>query len=359
MRQAGQPPGNEEFELTLLGPGYGESILLHIGDGVWVLVDSCVDTDRNPRALQYLESIDVNPAKSVALVVATHWHDDHIRGIARLVEVCHQAKVCLANVLCEKEILVAAHALEDRDFSGSGSGLRELYHVISQLKHASSRGIFATADRRLFLRGACEIWSLSPSDSSYLKFLQTIGGLLPSEGDSPTRIPSQSPNEVSVVLWVKINDIAVLLGSDLEKRGWAQILQRTTRPPGKASAFKVPHHGSKNAHEPGVWEQMLDADPFAVLTPWHRGNRKLPSQQDAQRILSCTTNAYATANSSTRRAMKRGNMIKRTIRESGIKLRKLAMAPGIVRIRHPLESQTNWKVETFGAACHLEDFARQ
>ena len=44
VTKAGTPPGRREFELTLLGPGYGESIVLHVGDGIWILVDSCLDT---------------------------------------------------------------------------------------------------------------------------------------------------------------------------------------------------------------------------------------------------------------------------------------------------------------------------
>ena len=30
----GGAPAGDEFEITLFGPGYGESILLHIGDGL-------------------------------------------------------------------------------------------------------------------------------------------------------------------------------------------------------------------------------------------------------------------------------------------------------------------------------------
>ena len=32
-----RPPNPEEIEVTLLGPGYGESAVLHIGNGAWVI----------------------------------------------------------------------------------------------------------------------------------------------------------------------------------------------------------------------------------------------------------------------------------------------------------------------------------
>ena len=331
---------------------------MHVGGGVWVLVDSCIDTDGKPRALQYLKSIGVDPAETVALIVATHWHDDHIRGIAKLVEVCKQAAFCCSSVLLRKEFLTVVGALENRPLTVLGSGLKEMHSVISQLTQAASIPTLAAANRRIFVQGACEIWSLSPNDSNFLNFLRTIGGLLPQEGESKTKIPSLSPNKVSVALWVRVEDIAVVLGSDLEKRGWIEILQNSARPKGKSSVFKVPHHGSKSAHEPEVWEHMLNIDPFAVLTPWRGGGRDLPTQEDVRRILSFTRNAYATAkiSSCTRSAVSRNSMVRRTIRESGVKLRRIAMSPGAVRLRRPLGSRTGWEVEKFGSACHLKDF---
>ena len=181
---------------------------------------------------------------------------------------------------------------------------------------------------------------------------------MPSEGQAKTRIPSLSPNKVAVSLWAEIDDVAVLLGSDLDKQGWIEILQSAERPTSKASMFKVPHHGSENAHEPGVWKRMLGPNPFAVLTPWRKGSSSLPSPQDVRRILSYTTNAYATAGtgSSSLSPVHRISMVKRTIQESGIQLRRLAMSPGGVRLRRPLRSQTRWKVETFGPALHLKNF---
>ena len=351
----GAPPGKRELELTLLGPGYGESIVLHVGDGVWVVVDSCLDTDGVPQALRYLESIGIVPAEAVDLIVATHWHDDHIRGIAKLVECCKQATFCCASVLCQREFLAASRALEGHNLSVAGSGLREIHDIFAKLVTTRSKPVLALANRRIFVKGACQIWSLSPNDSHFLNFLRTIREMLPEEGKSKARIPSLSPNNVAVALWIKVADISLLLGSDLEKHGWIEILQDTARPNAEASVFKVPHHGSENADEPEVWKQMLGLEPFAVLTPWRRGGLNLPSQRDVRRIRSYTTNAYATAKpgSTALASTRRSRMVRRTIRESGIKLRRLAMSTGAVRLRRQLGLPTRWQVEMFGSACRL------
>ena len=351
----GAPPGKRELELTLLGPGYGESIVLHVGDGVWVVVDSCLDTDGVPQALRYLESIGIDPAETVDLIVATHWHDDHIRGIANLVKSCRKATFCCASVLCRKEFLAVAHALEGHHLSVAGSGLREIHDIFSQLVSARSKPVLALANRRIFMKGACQIWSLSPSDSNFLNFLRTIHNMLPEEGKSKARIHSLSPNKVAVALWIKVADICVLLGSDLEKQGWVEILLDAARPNDKASVFKVPHHGLENADEPGVWKQMLGLKPFAVLTPWRRGARDLPSQRDVQRILSYTRNAYATARpgSTAQSPVRRSSTVRRTIRESGVKLRRITMSRGAIRLRRRIGLRTRWQVEMFGSACRL------
>ena len=361
VTDTGKSPGKNEFELTLLGPGYGESVVLHVGGGVWVIVDSCVDTDGTPQALRSLESIGVDPAETVELIVATHWHDDHIRGISKLVEVCNRAAFCCASVLRHKEFLTVVGALEGRPPSDRGSGLKEIHSVISRLVQVASKPTLAIANRTVFVQGGCEIRTLSPDDADLIYFLRTIGRLLSGPGRVRIRIPSLSPNDIAVALWVKVKDVAVLLGSDLEKRGWTAVLENVARPDGKATVFKVPHHGSGDAHEPDVWKQMLEPDPFAVLTPWRRGNRTLPIQRDVKRILSHTPNAYATAkiSSSTRAPVNRPSMVRRTIRESGIQLRRLVMSPGFVRLRCPLSSDARWKIETLGSACHLADFAEQ
>lgn len=343
----------------MLGPGYGESLVLHIGGGNWIIIDSCIDSAGHSRALKYLDSISVNPYNAVKLIVVTHWHDDHIRGMTELVEVCSSARFCCAATLCNQEFLSAIEALERRHLSVSGSGVREIHSVFSQLETRESQPTFALANRLIYNQDNCEIWSLSPDDVAYQNFLRSVGNLFPGEGEGKNRIRPVSPNDNAVVLMVRVDNIVLLLGSDLEKHGWIRILQNQAQPTFKASAFKVPHHGSKNAHETNVWKQLLEPTPFAILTPWRRGGGMLPTKQDAQRILLETEYAYISAKHDllARSAVHRSRTISRTIRESGVRLRQRAMSSGAIRLRRPIRSQMRWEVETFGSACHLRELA--
>ncbi len=355
MTVPGHPPNDDEFEVTLLGPGYGESMVLHIGGGAWIVVDSCGSAEA-PAALDYLRTMGLDPARVVVLIVATHWHDDHIRGMGRMVETCANAAFCCASALCRGEFLEVVGALEGRHVAAFGSGVREIHRTFSRLRDADSTPTWAVANRRLFSRGPCEIWSLAPADDAYAGFLRELGRLVPEAGQAETRIPSLSPNGVAVVLWVAVGDIVVLLGSDLERGGWSTVVQDGARPAGRASVFKVPHHGSGSAHEPDVWEHMLDAEPFAIITPWKRGGRVVPNRLDKQRILARTRNAYVSAVADSGARGRRDAMVERMVRQSGIRLRR-APTPDGVRLRRRIGSGASWEIERFGSACHLRDFA--
>ena len=354
-----RPPAKEEFELTLFGSGYGESIAVHFGNGKWAIVDSFLDSDGTPIALQYLENIGIRPAEAVALIVATHWHDDHIRGIARLVELCPAAQFCCASAFCRDEFLTVIGTLEGNHFSASGSGLRELYQVFSKLRERRQLPIHALANRLLFRFPHCKVWSLSPSDRVFQKFLRTVGKLVPSIGGNKIRLSSLSPNETSVVLWLEDRRCAILLGADLERRGWVAIVEDARRGAGRASVFKVPHHGSENADESTVWDRMLKDEPVAILSPWRRGGKVRPTKRDGQRILQSTPNAWITNGDLPRQPnAKHGNRaVEKTLRESGVRIRQLAPDSDFVRLRHSVDANGQWTVDTFGNACHLSDYA--
>lgn len=349
----GLAPAPEEFELTLIGPGYGESVVVHLGRGAWMIVDSCVDSEGAPRPLCYLEDLGIDPAESVRSVVATHWHDDHIKGMAQVVARCRRARFCCSGALRTEEFLAAVGRSEARSRSRVSSGVRELHEVFSHLAE-SRKPTWALADRLLQRISGAEVWALSPDDAAFSRFLESLTRLLPDHGTTKKRIPVLSPNEASVVLWVRSAGGVALLGADLERTGWQRILGRGTRPEGVASAFKLPHHGAESAHEPGVWERMLTHSPVAILTPWMRGGGFLPTKADQSRIVGQTPRAYATAPPvRARKRKEQSQAVERTLREMGAEIRRDAQDFGAVRLRRSLDDAENWTVETLGAAVWL------
>lgn len=351
----GDPPKAEDFEVTLLGPGYGESIVLHVGNGVWILIDSYIHTDGTPVALDYLRRIGIDPAHAVRLIVATHWHDDHIRGMTKLVTECSNARFSCADAFCKREVLAIVGALAHKPASQASSGLEEIYGVITRLTERNSTPTYASANQRIFANKGCEIWSLSPSGLVFHRFLESLSDQLPSGNRTKTRVRSLSPNDVAVALWVRVGDAVALLGSDLERSGWIHILGSRERPSGQASVFKVPHHGSQNAHVADVWRCLLAREPYALVTPWRRGTSTLPSVGDMLRIRSYTRNGYITSVGGAG-GRSRSGMVDRTLRKMNVQLRRVMMTPGAIRLRRPV-SETTWTVEKLGTARELPSSA--
>ena len=357
MTRRDAPPGQKEVEVTVMGPGYGETVVIHLGDGAWVIVDSCVGEDGQPQALTYLKQMEIDISRQVRLIVATHWHDDHIGGMASVVAQCEAAKFCCSGALREREFLAAVAALEESEPSDVGSGVHELYEVFGVLRDSKRTAKVALADRAVLRFGASEVSALSPEDTHFRDFLRTVGKLVRAAPWPQKRMATPSANAVSVVLHVRVGDTEVLLGGDLERTGWKAVLCNENRGPVRASVFKIPHHGSRNADEPRVWETMLSNDPRAVLAPWNLAGRALPNAADVRRILSRTPYAWASARRKHFRHRRNRREVDRTLREAGGRPLLDSRSAGIVRFRKPMRAGASWRTETFGDACHLKDFA--
>lgn len=366
-----EPPESDQIEISLFGPGYGESVLLHGGDNSWLLVDSCINPiSKRPSPLEYLDKIGINPSKGIKLVVATHWHDDHIRGLGEVYRSCEMAEFVTSAAMRSDEFLTVVYALGRRSLMET-SGVHEFYKVMEILKERRSLTAlrFAISDRLIWRKsispiGAglpCEVHSLSPSDESMKLALKEIGNLLPIERRPKTRAVAKRPNHFAVVLWVRIGQICILMGSDLENTkdpgtGWSVIVNSNTRPQGKACIFKIPHHGSKSADDPSVWTKMLEQDPISILTPFMRGNLVLPTKSDANRICENTKSAYSTANIVSKRPKKKDKTVEKTIRETVRKIKQVSSSTGHIRLRtKDLQPPTTWNIDLFGDALPLKE----
>jgi hypothetical protein len=74
MFDYGVAPSLDEVEITVFGPGYGEAISVHVGDGCWLLADSCVlPSSSKPASLDYLERIGVS-FSDVKVIIAMLLH---------------------------------------------------------------------------------------------------------------------------------------------------------------------------------------------------------------------------------------------------------------------------------------------
>lgn len=328
---------------------------MHFGGDDWAVVDSCIDiTSRRPVALDYLDILDVSPS-AIRLIVATHWHDDHIRGLSEVLRVADKARFVISTAQTSRELTTLVQLVEPRMMLKS-SGVAELAKVYEHLETTGSHATYAAADRRVWKpagKTKRELWTLSPSDRAIETTLKGIAKLL-DEDDLPNRrIPAFTPNDASVVLWAEAPGVVILLGADLEESadeemGWRAIVASTARPPGKAAVFKVPHHGSVTGHNDDVWVRLLESDPLAILTPFSRGRTPLPTASDEARLNAHASAVYKTSHVSPV-AAEWAPPVATTLAETTASIRDAEPSPGHLRLRKRAD-ESSWRVELFGGA---------
>jgi beta-lactamase superfamily II metal-dependent hydrolase len=350
-------PSSGEFEVSVFGRGFGEAICIHANDE-WVLVDSCLNPETGESAaLSYLAALDVPPS-AVALVVITHWDDDHVSGISEVVRSCSEATVACSLALNRADIfefVIEQERLRD----GAGSGVDELRSVLRQCR-GTGRLLWAKATLPLHPReagGSPTAVALSPSDDAVMRSVESlIEEALQARISYPRRYRApEGPNGASVAATVRCGENLILLGADLEnsknpESGWDAVLTYA-RPPFAASLVKVPHHGSEGAHHEEVWAKLVDDQAIAIVTPWVLGGGHLPKEDDLVRLRSVAGHVYLTAMPTLGRVRKDSAVEKMIAKVAGVRVEELR-GWGQVRARR-LPDEHAWRVDLAGDACEV------
>ena len=338
-----------------------------------MIVDSCVEYgSQYPIALQYLKQIGFDVAEAVKCFVVTHWHDDHIRGAAHIIKECPKAHFVCSSALRTKEFLQLTNLFSEPRLT-LNTGIEEFGKILEELKRRfpgvrdASIGPtkWASADRLLLSLPKngrsvrAEIYALSPSDTAITLAFKEISQLLPKPGMPKRRVVAQAPNHVSVALWVIIENLHILLGSDLEhlpdeRLGWKSVLLSSTKPSGRALVIKIPHHGSSNAYCREVWTEMGASRPIGLLSPFASGKRPLPSNRDLDLIRTHTPHIYITGNPNRGHPLQLDAAVSKTIREMVRFRRVIQGSMGHVRVRYLLgRENTEPVIDLFNGAMHL------
>lgn len=362
-------PTVDEFEVSVFGPGFGECIVVHVGGGEWVIIDSCIDTtdrdDPRPVAERYLRAIGVTLETQVKFIVASHWHDDHVRGLARLVDICRCSGFACSNALLQNEFLAFIESMSTGTAATDGAKVKEFRQIFVTLAADKTRPSirFATGSRELIAwhkpHGvSVRLRSLSPSDHEFTIFLQRLQTEIPIHGQPKRAAGRSTPNLTSVVLHLDLGDGSVLFGADMEihhnpRRGWTAVLEEAGICNTSASSlYKVAHHGSSTGHHEQVWSTMLSTDPICVVTPFNKLplGKKLPTAEDIKRIRSTGRLFLTSGLEGTGQSKGRDAAVVRSLKENGIVLRDLRSAMGLVRMRRAIASGSTWQAETFAPA---------
>jgi len=320
-----------------------------------MLVDSCTATGASePASAEYLRQLNI-PAENVKAIVASHWHDDHVRGMSRLVRQYPNATFFYPAVFSNKEAqaFLAAYSGEINPQLTRGTG--ELYRSLMSRERS-----VAVKNRVEILSGTSpefRVFAFSPTDAALSQFLAHIFEYIPREDLSLPigHAPPISPNLSSVVLHVDLGAEALLLGADLERHeaGWdAVIADEWCRGKVRAGVVKIAHHGSITGDHPDIWTQLAMQKPLGLISPFNNGRHTLPKAADVMRILSNTREAFITSGSS-RKPKIPTDQLKR-LQDMCTAIAPANAGFGAVRARRSTTA-VEWQIELFGSAKRLSN----
>jgi hypothetical protein len=358
IKTDGTAPQPDELEVAIFGPGIGEAILVHVGYGVWIAVDSARHGGQ-AWALWYLKEIGA-AANGVGLILASHWHGDHIAGLSDLIAECPNAAVAFSNALQTKEfrnLLAVFTAAANGSPRSKVDEMTRAWRIIRQrLDEARAPVTMAGSNTTLMDRFVSDgirarAVALSPSALDTIDARTSFDELSAIGANRrPKPLLATTPNHASVVIYVEIAGHSFLLAADREirnhpGRGWEVIVANRLVAQVPASVLKVAHHGSPNGFYAGLWPQWIDVPSIGVVTPFARS--RLPDVATLRQYLAQGVDLYATAWPHST-AKWRVNLPPKT------KLgRPRKIEPGFVRLRRPIVGG-QWTVKLFGGAMAVD-----
>lgn len=305
----------DELEVTTIGVGSqaGESVVIHLGNGKWAIIDSCKTVDGDVLPLLHLKSLGIN-FDDVDKIVCTHWHQDHIGGLTQVVKECRNADFYFPIIGQDNNFL---RLLLKGDEAQNKSSV--WHEFIECIKTSKKRHNFSGSDKLIYdnCRGI-QLFTLSPSDVMVEEMLKIVA--LFNEDDSDyVKINDDilPPNKGCSALLFVTPDGNILLGADLEanrspkdgidscigecndrdNHGWCNVhLRSSSFSRRDFMYFKLPHHASKTGYCNAVWTKHKANEVISTSTVFiNNAGVKLPQKDMLEKYHSLCTSMYLTS----------------------------------------------------------------
>jgi beta-lactamase superfamily II metal-dependent hydrolase len=287
------------LEIHVLGGSKGESIIIKLPDGQWGVVDCYADNAADPAhnpTVQYLRSRGV---ATLLFVCLTHAHDDHFLGMVKLIEEFKPAEFWRFGCLAPPHIakLMQYNKLRSKEVGGvKGAELtrsmKELFDILKLSESGSKADTMRpnplTSLKTLYPLPRDEakglkIECLAPSGKQVERYHSAILSCIGPDEQIAKELKHSDHNEVSVVLKITYGETTVILGGDLEKAGWEEVVREYGEANLKAAAVKVSHHGSENGYCDHLWKHFtVEGKTIALIAPQHR--HRLPRPDALEEI---------------------------------------------------------------------------
>jgi beta-lactamase superfamily II metal-dependent hydrolase len=293
----------------ILGPGYGESIVLELPDGRLGVIDCFLGPFDRAAVVAFLR--ERFGAKSLAFLAITHPHADHCAGAREILEAFDIEELWIFDAVhCEElrdfhERLAALRIREpvEEDLGlPEGTVLREILAlrraIVERFRRAPPRKDRLLRSGRSFaIRGTgIRVRCLTPGDRAIVRYREGLAAGLKqafpeSARDRPRAVKAWcQPNLASTALALKYGRTRLLLLADAESPLWEEWVADCLEDPGHrvdgVHLIKVGHHGSGNGHHRPLYRSACSrGTPVAVITPFTRHRFPLPSPEGIEALL--------------------------------------------------------------------------
>ncbi|WP_437906120.1 MBL fold metallo-hydrolase [Sorangium sp. So ce327] len=288
-----------KLTLYVFGPGFGESQVVALPDGKWMVVDSCVHRGVN-LPLELLRHFD---APAINLLVVTHPDLDHYKGLPELIAAFKVERLWrYPGFHTAREIILSLERGETDNKS-----LRELRRMqdamLPLMRSASGRE--AAYDTRLLPEPKdYRIHCIAPCPQEKVHETERLGALFKrvEQGKKLTKDEKRwlmgKANRLSLAVVIWWDNIGILLGGDVEHedgtpdRGWPGILavmneDETLGLVQGLRIVKIPHHGSKGAFCEQAWKHHASKGPIeiAVSTRFNKSANPPPHPSGLDKLI--------------------------------------------------------------------------
>lgn len=299
------------LDIYIIGPGYGEAIILRwedeAGNPHAALID-CYAPGNGEALLEFLEERFI---EHLDFVVVTHPHLDHIHNLDKVL------KAYAGRIdrfwwwpgLDEKtsihyfDLLARELGSQNRELGLKGKAIRGMLKErhLQFKKHARPESSKASCLDTIYPVGnqndaQLKVDSFSPWESETLKFVSNVTQSI-AKGNVVNDNHRES-NRVSLGLLVTYGEAQIVLGGDVEEANWKALRKSKDCPQFQPCVVKVPHHGSSTGRIDGMWENGFfgcqSKNIIAVVTPW---NNKLPDDMILEEIANSGARVYVTGQS--------------------------------------------------------------
>lgn len=311
-----------DIGIHVLGPGYGESIVLELPDGQIGVIDCYRNSLGRAVLTEFIRQHF--GTTSLLFLAVSHPHADHCAGIEELLEHFSIQELWVFDSLQMDELrdyfriltLLGMHDPVEADLQAKGGtvfrSLLALRKAIVERRRRDPRGkvrLLHAKESFTLCGETIRIRCLTPGSGSTVDYRERVATALRSAGtrrsDEPAGPePALNQNLASAALLLEFGKTRVLLLADAERPLWQDwLVECADTPelrPQPVQLTKAAHHGSLNGYCQELYTTACaDGASIVLLTPFSRSRSPLPSREgiDALRkhteAVLCTNSAAA------------------------------------------------------------------